>query len=49
MIDQIEIQQYFHADEVPKLVKDDNLIDGFHINFKFKESFVNKRIEEINL
>jgi hypothetical protein len=36
-----EVEQYFHSDKVPKLIQDaeHSILDGFHINFRLKESF----------
>ena len=41
IFDSIEINQYFHSSDVPRLARNkDKIRNGFHINVKTKESFL---------
>jgi hypothetical protein len=43
----MEVVQFFHASEIPKLLNHGQIKDGFHINLKLKKEFTRDLREAI--
>ena len=47
ILEGLEIQQYFHADETPKLINSELIKNGFHINFTLKDAITTEIVEKM--
>ena len=47
MLEGIEVQQYFHSDETPQLIDNEQITNGFHINFVLKDTFTKDMVDKM--